>query len=184
MYFGRSPFQTLGGFEGKLRYAVACLVSKYGDKYYNELFNICEKWVDGFEDFEFAMKHHTCRAIFGDENDPKEDSWEFKNAKTEEQMEEYLRDNYPMPNDEEVEFWTYERDEDEEPDKYWHWKYYYFGGTDDYMLAGWLEKAGITLEEFLTNRRYIVICDGDEYCIWSGMKKTGLINTDNIEKEI
>lgn len=184
MHFGRSPFRTLGEFEGKLRYAVACLVSKYGDKYYNELFNICKRHVDGFVDFEFPKKMNSCRGIFGNDNDPKEGDWDFEYAKTEEQMEEYLRENFPMPNDEEIDFWTYDRDEGEEPDKYWHWRYFNFGSTDDYMLKGWLDKAGITLEEFLTNRRYIVICDGDEYCIWDDMKKSGLINTDIIEKEI
>lgn len=185
MYFGRSPFRTLNDFEGKLRYAVACLVNKYGDKYYNELFDICKKYVTGFEDFEFPMQHKTCRAIIGDERvDPKEDDWDYEYAKTEEQMEEYLNENYPMPEGSEAEFWQYERDEDEEPDKYWHFSYFNFGGTDDYCLGYWLDKENISLEEFLTNRRYIVICDGDEYCVWKDMKKSGLINVDAIEKEI
>ena len=33
--------------------------------------------------------------------------------------------------------------------------------------------------EFLTNKNIIVICDGDEYQIWSDMKKLGILNTDN-----
>ena len=36
------------------------------------------------------------------------------------------------------------------------------------------------LEEFLTNRRYIVIVDGDEYCVWDHVKNTGLLDTDMI----
>lgn len=35
-----------------------------------------------------------------------------------------------------------------------------YGGTDDYCIQGWLDEYKITLEEFLTNRRYVVIVDG------------------------
>lgn len=54
-------------------------------------------------------------------------------------------------------------------------------GTDDCLLFSWLKKLDITLIEFLTNKNIIVICDGDEYCIWTDMKKLGLINTENIQ---
>lgn len=57
-------------------------------------------------------------------------------------------------------------------------------GTDDHCLWGWLKEANITLEEFLMNKNIIVICDGDEYCIWTGMKKLGLITKDNIKLAI
>lgn len=57
-------------------------------------------------------------------------------------------------------------------------------GTDDYALWGWLKKANITLEEFLMNKNIVVICDGDEYCIWTDMKALGLISKDNIKLAI
>lgn len=57
-------------------------------------------------------------------------------------------------------------------------------GTDDGLLSEWLKDANITLIEFLTNKNIIVICDGDEYCIWTDMKKLGLINMKNIELAI
>lgn len=60
---------------------------------------------------------------------------------------------------------------------------YDFGGVDTDILSGFLEKENITITEFLKNKRYIVIVDGDEYCIYKDMKKNGLINMDNIEKE-
>lgn len=56
----------------------------------------------------------------------------------------------------------------------------YYGGTDDYLIEGWLKKYNVSLEEFLTNKRYVVICDGDEYCIWDHLKESGLIRTDMI----
>ena len=55
-----------------------------------------------------------------------------------------------------------------------------YGGTDDYLIEGWLKKYNISLEEFLTNKRYVVICDGDEYCIWDHLKESGLIRIDMI----
>ena len=57
-------------------------------------------------------------------------------------------------------------------------------GVDETTLPYWLVDLGITLEEFLTNKKYAVICDGDEYCIWEDLKEKGIINTDAIEKEI
>ena len=55
-------------------------------------------------------------------------------------------------------------------------------GTDDALLDSWLKKANIDLKEFLTNKKYIIICDGDEYCIWEDMKKSGIIDTAAFEE--
>ena len=55
-------------------------------------------------------------------------------------------------------------------------------GTDDQRLPSWLNKLNVSLEEFLTNRRYIVICDGDEYYIWEDMKESGIIKTSNFKE--
>ena len=55
------------------------------------------------------------------------------------------------------------------------------GGTDDYALNSWLENNNITLEEFLINPRYAVICDGDEYCTFDRLIDLGLINKSKFE---
>lgn len=55
------------------------------------------------------------------------------------------------------------------------------GGTDDYALNSWLENNNITLEEFLINPRYAVICDGDEYCTFDKLIDLGLINKSKFE---
>lgn len=55
-----------------------------------------------------------------------------------------------------------------------------YGGTDDYKIEGWLKYYNISLEEFLTNKRYIVVVDGDEYCVWSNIKNSGLVNVKKI----
>lgn len=55
-----------------------------------------------------------------------------------------------------------------------------YGGTDDYQIEGWLKSYNVSLEEFLTNKRYIVVVDGDEYQIFDHIKKSGLFDTSKI----
>lgn len=55
-----------------------------------------------------------------------------------------------------------------------------YGGTDDYQIEGWLKHYNISLEEFLTNKRYIIVVDGDEYCVWSNIKNSGLVDVKKI----
>lgn len=58
-----------------------------------------------------------------------------------------------------------------------------YGSVDEDILTPFLKNTGITLKEFLTNKKYVVIVDGDEYCIWNSLKDSGLVNIDEIEKE-
>ena len=59
----------------------------------------------------------------------------------------------------------------------------YTGYVDENILSGFLERENISLEEYLTNKKYVVIQDGDETCYWNDMKKTGLVNMDIIDYE-
>lgn len=54
-------------------------------------------------------------------------------------------------------------------------------GVDDHQLFGWLSNHNITLKEFLTNKKYVIIQDGDEYCIWKDLIECGLIDKNVIE---
>lgn len=58
-----------------------------------------------------------------------------------------------------------------------------YGSVDEDILSGFLGKNNIELKDFLLNKKYVVIVDGDEYCIYDDLKKSGIINKDNIEKE-
>ena len=58
-----------------------------------------------------------------------------------------------------------------------------YGHVDEDILSGFLRDENISLKEFLTNKKYVVIVDGDEYCIWDSLKKSGLVDADEIEKE-
>lgn len=51
------------------------------------------------------------------------------------------------------------------------------------IVTDYIMKNNISLEEFLVNKRYIIILDGDEYCMWDTMKESGLVNLDFIEEE-
>ena len=59
----------------------------------------------------------------------------------------------------------------------------YYGYVDENILTPFLEQNNISLREFLTNKKYVVIVDGDEYCIWDSLKNSGLVNQNEIEKE-
>lgn len=47
-------------------------------------------------------------------------------------------------------------------------------GTDEPYLESWMDQYNFDLEKFLTNPHYVVIVDGDEYCIWKDMQKLGI----------
>lgn len=54
-------------------------------------------------------------------------------------------------------------------------------GVDEARLESWLNKYNITIADFLLNRRYVVVCDGDEYCVFHDMIESGIINIGCIE---
>lgn len=49
------------------------------------------------------------------------------------------------------------------------------------LLYDFLNEEGITLEEFLTNKKYVIVIDGDEYAEFEKWVKSGLINVDDID---
>ena len=57
---------------------------------------------------------------------------------------------------------------------------YEYGYTDDYMIEGWLKKYNVSVEDFLTMKRYIIVCDGDEYAVWDKVRDSGLMNKSHI----
>ena len=63
----------------------------------------------------------------------------------------------------EIEYW---KDEDNN----FVFDYPYTGYSDDCFLNNFLEETKVTLKEFLTNKKYVIIQDGDEYCYWENMK--------------
>ena len=51
------------------------------------------------------------------------------------------------------------------------------------VLQNFIKDHGICLKEFLLNKKYVVVCDGDEYYVWEDLKDSGFINFDVIAEE-
>lgn len=58
---------------------------------------------------------------------------------------------------------------------------YDMGGTDDAILFGWLNGNNIDLKTFITDNKYFIVCDGDEYNVFSDMILAGIIDKDIAE---
>lgn len=54
-------------------------------------------------------------------------------------------------------------------------------GVDDAVLISWMKTYNFDLREFLFNKKYVVIVDGDEYCIWQSMLESGIIDKNALE---
>lgn len=62
------------------------------------------------------------------------------------------------------------------------WKY---GYAENYgKLEDWMKQNNVSIRDFLLSKRYIIVCDGDEYGVWDKMKSNGLVNVDIIQKEV
>ena len=61
-------------------------------------------------------------------------------------------------------------------------------GYIDHQSAGVLESALFSfdtdLEDFIFNDRYIIVIDGDEYCVFDTLMETDMFNKDSVEKII
>lgn len=175
MEFGRSPFRALGTFTNKWLYALASMVGEYNDETYKELERIAFEYIPGLK----KIKLPTCRGsvINKDYKDNKDTSDEYvqKNGKTEEELLEFLGQKEKL--------WGMEINYWEGKDGWWGYDKPYTGYVDENVLSGFLKKENITLEEFLINKKYVVICDGDEYGYYGDMKKIGLIDLNAIDHE-
>lgn len=169
--FGRAPFEFLVTFQAKLRYVIAAFCGGYA--------NPGEK-----EDKKFLKIQELVKKYFPELKEIKLDiNWQevYVDAKG----NEYLQLEVCKSDD----------------------KYFAWGGADftipvnqtgqevgcncygcvDHqsygLLQDFLKKKGISLEEFLTNKKYIVVIDGDEYFKWHEYKASGLIDLGNIVEE-
>ncbi len=169
LYFERTPFRAIGTFSGKWKYACASLVGDYNDDTYKELLALALKYIPGLKKIELPTQR---RRIYdaGDDNRTYCDRMSTKDFET------YIKRKEKEWEIDEIEYW---KDEDNN----FVFDCPYTGYSDDYFLDNFLEETKVTLEEFLTNKKYVIIQDGDEYCYWKDMKNTGLINKDAIEYE-
>ena len=170
--FGRSPFRALGNFHDKWLYACASLVEEYKDDIYNELERIALKHVPGLKTIQMPLT----TGHIPDKHDThfKDNEYYQECGKTEDELAEYLM---KKEKDWNMEISYYKSN------GYFCFDKPYTGNVDEDILSGFLQKENISIEEFLLNKRYVVIQDGDEYCYWQDIKDTGLINMDMIDHE-
>ena len=171
--FGRSPFRALGTFTDKWLYACASLVHEYNDETYKELVALALKYIPGLKKVKLPTTSDSCADK--DDGEHKDDEYFQKYGKTEDELVEYLTQKEKD--------WGMEIDYWKSSSGYWHYDRPFTGYVDENILSGFLEKEGITLEEYLTNKKYVVIQDGDEYGYFGDMKRSGLINLDAIDHE-
>ena len=173
LYFGRSPFRVLGTFKEKWLYACASLVKDYNDETHKELERIAMKYIPNLKKIKLPM---TTGTFINKENEKhKDDEYAKKYGKTEDELVEYLMQK--------EELWNMDITYYEDRYGYWCFDKPDTGSVDENILSGFLKKENISLEEFIINKKYNIIQDGDEYCYWSDMKKAGLVNMDAIDYE-
>ena len=177
MEFGRSPFKVLGTFAQKWKYACASLVFEYNDEIYVELEEIAFKYIPGLKKIKLPTITESIPNKDCEEN--KDSDFCETYGMTEDELNDFLskKEKKWGLEDGEVDYWL------DSEHKNWRYEKPYTGYVDENILGRFLKKENISLEEFLINKKYVVICDGDEYCVYDDMKKAGLINTEMIDYE-
>lgn len=172
--FGRSPFRALGNFHDKWLYACASLVREYNDEKYKELESLALKYVPCLKKIVIPMISDS----FADKDHPANKCSEYAQeyGKTENELNDWFEQKEKDWGIDTIEYW-------EGDNGYFHFEKPYTGYVDEDILSGFLEKENISLEEYLTNKKYVVIQDGDEYGYWGDIKNALLINLDAIDHE-
>lgn len=172
--FGRSPFRVLCNFHDKWLYACASLVRECNDETYKELESIALKHVPGLKKVVIPMVSDS----FADKNYPenKDNGYAQEYGKTEDELNKWLEQKEKAWGIDTLTYW-------ESENGYFHFEKPFMDCVDKNILGGFLEKENISLEEYLINKKYVVIQDGDEYCEFGNFKRSGLINLDVIEHE-
>lgn len=178
--FDRSPFQILFDFQDKVEYVIASYCTYKPEKYCRAFVKKLESIIrEELPDFKSIDLPHESKPVYLDINeqelDPEEVHWDRceKNKETgkKEQIYYYLDKNGNKYDAARAGYWK---------------DYDYFGYVDHQslgLLEGFLKTEDITLKEFLFNKKYVVIIDGDEYYYFENLKESGLYNADNVVRE-
>lgn len=176
--YGRYPFQLLTTVEDKFNYAMCEYLGYYHgdedefDEKYNEFIDLAKEIIPGFKEF-YIYTYDVEIYHDQDGNELKYSQLEYDGWDSEKKEYKY----------------TYKDKEGNVHPAILSDEYYEVPriGSIDHQSSGllrnFLKDKGISLKEFLTNKRYIVVVDGDEYMDWLKYKKSGLINMDFIVEE-
>lgn len=165
--FGRSPFEILNTVYDKARYAIADAGSN--EEKVDSIIALVKE-ISGVD--IKVRKRHECEYHDKDGNR----YWDFQ--------VEWVTD----PEDPGMEYPVLSKEKDLSPDKqtqleFKEWEEYpgYVDHQSQGLLDRFFAKEGITMKDFLLNKRYFVIIDGDEYCVFDDMCKTGIIDQRKID---
>lgn len=170
--FGRYPFEILSTLEEKVCYAIASYCGymnrKFCESFVEKLVGIIREDLPDFK--EIILPKENKRVYLDiDGKELTEDDVHYRNT-----------DNghiYVYVDDKGAEWEAEETDYTVQED--------YYGYVDHQssgLLEGFLKKNNITLKEFLFNKKYIVIIDGDEYNTFGKACKAGIIDLNNMEQ--
>ena len=177
--YGRWPFRILTSFEDKFKYAMCEYMGYlYEDdpewqKWYDEFEAIAYKFVPGFVKFRMRTKDID---IYKDENGN-------------DILQKDLRYDYYNEEKDRSEYYYLDSEGNKKPAIFDEENYLEMPniGCIDHqsmgLLKNFLKDSGISLREFLTNKRYVVVIDSDEICDWPRYKNSGIINMDFIISE-
>ena len=176
--YGRYPFQLLTTVEDKLKYAMCEYLGHYYgdedefDETYNIFVNIAKEIIPEFTEFYIHTKDVE---IYHDQEGNELKHSQLKYNGWDAEKEEYK--------------YTYKDKDGNVHPAILSEEYYEVPriGCIDHQSSGllknFLKDKDISLKEFITNKKYVVVIDGDETLDWIRYKKSGLINMDFIVEE-
>lgn len=176
LYFGRG-FKVMSSLENKAEYAIAEYCGKYSDytdeektQKLNEIQSILASVIPGLTGIDIPKKYEDMyEDLDGKELDPDDvlEDWEVNSQSAMRHF--YIRDGKKHP-----------------AKICGSWETPGIGGIDHQsmgLLPQFLITEGITLKDFLLNKKYVVVEDSDELNYLDELKQSGLFNKDNIVKE-
>lgn len=174
--FGRHPFQVLTTFKEKFRYTLSeylgwkyCDEDDY-DETLDKLLSIATEIIPNCKKVELDTRRED---IYLDENgNPikhRDLIYDFYDRETN-------TDHYCYEDKDGVKHKAVKDEENE-------YEYPAIGSIDHQsngILTNFLKVNNISLKEFLTNKKYVIVVDGDEYFDFSKLLRSGLIDKDFI----
>lgn len=175
--FGRYPFRILSTFEDKFYYAVASLCAykpvEEATRNFNELIRIAKKYIPEIKNITVPVNYQQAYStVDGRKLQPDEVHW-HKSYDAKEDKEEYCyKDDEgkwvkatPLPYEEDYQV----------PD---------YGDVDHDscgLLESFLKNEKVSLEDFLINKKYTVVIDGDEYYEFDKMLNSGVLDDSSMD---
>ena len=178
--FQRYPFDLLSTVEDKARYAIAEYCgeyTRYTDEekvnFINDLIALLNEVIPRVWDIKLPKQYiDVYKDVDGNEVSRSHYVFRDREAEGEDGKRKYAYQDLDGVKHEV--FWDYSEESPNIP------------GIDHQsagLLTTFLKKKGITLKDFLFNKKYKVIIDGDEYDTWGKLKESGLIDLNDIVEE-